>query len=80
MSEIPSSNTPGRAARRWRRASADITKSYVAGLATTASRASTANGDIPPAPAPVSTLASQRHGSARARRAIPSRIGIKSTR
>jgi hypothetical protein len=34
MSEIPSSNTPGRAARRWRRASADITTSFVASLAT----------------------------------------------
>jgi hypothetical protein len=33
MSEIPSSNTPGRAARRWRRASTDITTSFVAALA-----------------------------------------------
>ena len=80
MPETPTSSTPGRAARRWRRASADITKSYVAGLATTASRATVANGDTPTAPVPVSTLASQRHGSARARRAISTRIGIKSTR
>jgi hypothetical protein len=80
MPEIPTSSTPGRAARRWRRASADITKSYVAGLATTASLASAANGDASITPAPVSTLASQRHGNARARRSIPSRIGIKSTR
>ncbi len=33
MSEIPSSNTPGSAERRWRRASADITKSFVTSLA-----------------------------------------------
>jgi|GEM_PF-3616522 len=34
MSEIPSSNTQRSAARRWRRASDDITKSFVASLAT----------------------------------------------
>jgi hypothetical protein len=80
MSEIPNSNAPGRAARRWRRASADITTSFVAGLATTASRPSSADGDTPTAPVPASTLASRRYGSARPRRAVPSRIGIKSTR
>lgn len=33
MSEIPSSNRPGSAERRWRRASADITTSFVTSLA-----------------------------------------------
>lgn len=58
MSEIPSSNTPGRAERRWRRASADITTSFVAALAI---------GENPIAPASGSTAAAPGHGAARRR-------------
>jgi hypothetical protein len=58
MSEIPSSNTPGRAERRWRRASADITTSFVAALAT---------GENPTAPASGSTATAPGHGAARRR-------------
>ncbi|HWF32372.1 MAG TPA: hypothetical protein VG188_07430 [Solirubrobacteraceae bacterium] len=54
MSEIPSSNTPGRAARRWRRASADITTSFVASLA---------GGENPVAPAPGPTVTAPGHGA-----------------
>ena len=55
MSEIPSPNTPGSAARRWRRASADITKSFVASLAT---------GENPIAQASGSTVTAPGHGAA----------------
>jgi hypothetical protein len=55
MSEIPSSNTPGSTARRWRRASADITKSFVASLAT---------GESSIAPTSGSTVAAPGHGAA----------------
>jgi hypothetical protein len=53
MSEIPSSNTQRSAARRWRRASADITKSFVASLAT---------GENPATSG--STIAAPGHGAA----------------
>lgn len=55
MSEIPSSNTPGSAERRWRRASADITTSFVAALAT---------GETPIAPTSGLTVTAPGHGAA----------------
>lgn len=55
MSEIPSSNTPGSAERRWRRASADITKSFVTSLAA---------AESPGAPAPDPTVTTPGHGAA----------------
>ena len=55
MSEIPSSNTPGSAERRWRRASADITTSFVSSLAA---------GENALAPTSGSTVTAPRHGAA----------------
>lgn len=54
MSEIPSSNTPGSAERRWRRASADITKSFVTSLAA---------GETPSASTSGSTITAPGHGA-----------------
>jgi hypothetical protein len=59
MSEIPTPNVPGRAQRRWRRASAAVMTTFVAALATTASVASTAVADTPTTPPPVSIRTSQ---------------------
>jgi|HubBroStandDraft_6_1064221.scaffolds.fasta_scaffold416964_2 hypothetical protein len=56
MSEIRTSSRPGRAARRWRRASAAVMPSFVATLATADARGSTSIGEAPAAPQPISTL------------------------
>lgn len=60
MSATRISTPPGRAARRWRRASAAVMPTYVARLATTGSDTSTTNGNASTPPRSISRLASRR--------------------
>jgi hypothetical protein len=56
MSDLPTSRSPRRAQRRWRRTSAAVMTTFVAALASSASMATSAVADAPSAPPPVTIL------------------------
>jgi Arylsulfotransferase (ASST) len=63
MSEIPTSNVPGGAARRWRRSSAAVVAAFIAALAGMAASATSALADpLPTAPVTILTHGNVGHG------------------